>query len=467
MPVAAVHGLAVTGRAVAEAFTRRGWQVRVADDAPVIAHSGFAAAIGAVLHDVSTHDGVSAFLDGADVLVPAPGVPPRSAVVAGALAAGVPVRSEIDIAYEWEQSRPHGGRPVIGITGTDGKTTTTMIAAHLLRSAGLRVEEVGNTDLPFMAAVDDDTIDAFVVECSSFRLQWTDVFRCHAATWLNFAPDHLDWHPTLDHYREAKERIWAHVRPTDVAVAPSGQQMIADAAGRCGARVVTFGIGHGDYRVDHGAGGDRLVGPGGTLCRVADMWRSMPHDITNSLAAAALVLESGLVPVASVPAGLASFVPARHRIELVGTFGGSPWYDDSKATSPHAALTAIRAFDRLVLIAGGRNKGLDLSELASEPHRMHGVVAIGDDAEPVARAFEGVCEVRRAGSMAEAVSLAADLAGPGVPVVLSPGCTSYDWYRNYNERGDDFQESVRRHHAGNGHAGNDRGMSIHGKEDGQ
>ena len=444
MAVAAVHGLAVTGRAVARAFVGRGYAVRVADDAPTGEHTRFAEGIGAAVHDVSAAGSIAAFLEGVDVLVPAPGVPPHSAVITAAIAAGIPVRSEIDIAYEWEQSRAHGGRPILGVTGTDGKTTTTMIAAHLLRSAGLRAEEVGNTDIPFMAAVDDDSVDVFVVECSSFRLQFTDAFRCHAAVWLNFAPDHLDWHPDLDHYRSAKERVWAHARTTDVAVAPFADPSIVGAAGRSGARVVTFGLDHGEYRVDS----DRLVGPGGSLCAVPMIWRSMPHDITNSLAAAALVLESGLVPVASIAAGLSSFVPARHRIELVGSFGGSDWYDDSKATSPHAALTAIRSFDRLVLIAGGRNKGLDLSELAAEPARMHGVVAMGDDAEAVAAAFDGVCEVRRAGSMEEAVASAAALAEPGVPVVLSPGCTSYDWYRNYNERGDDYQQTVRRHFGG-------------------
>ena len=440
MATAAVHGLAVTGTAVARAFVRRGFDVRVADDSPTADHARFAGEIGATLHDVSTPVGISRFLEGVDVLVPAPGVPPHSQVIVAALASGVPVRSEIDIAYEWEQERAHGGRPVLGVTGTDGKTTTTMIAAHLLRTAGMKVEEVGNTDVPFMAAVDDDSIDAFVVECSSFRLYNTDLFRCHAAVWLNFAPDHLDWHPTLDHYREAKESIWAHVRHTDVAVAPVSDPSIIGSAERSGARVVTFGLGHGDYRVD----GGRLVGPGGTLCRVESLWRSMPHDITNSLAAAALVLESGLIPVGSVAEGLRTFESAHHRIELVGTFAGSAWFDDSKATSPHAALTAIRAFDRLVLIAGGRNKGLDLNELASEPGRMHAVVAMGDDGDAVAAAFEGVCDVRRASTMEEAVELAAGLTVPGVPVVLSPGCTSYDWYRNYNERGDDFQRTVRR-----------------------
>ncbi|MFM9132496.1 MAG: glutamate ligase domain-containing protein, partial [Actinomycetota bacterium] len=171
----------------------------------------------------------------------------------------------------------------------------------------------------------------------------------------------------------------------------------------------------------------------------------MPHDITNSLAAAALAVESGLVRGASTAGALAGFVPAGHRIELVGRFGGSDWYDDSKATSPHAALTAIRSFDRLVLIAGGRNKGLDLRQMASEPQRMTAVVAIGDDAALVADAFRGICPVETAASMEDAVRLAARLASSGEPVVLSPGCTSYDWYRNYNERGDDYQAAVRRH----------------------
>jgi UDP-N-acetylmuramoylalanine--D-glutamate ligase len=168
----------------------------------------------------------------------------------------------------------------------------------------------------------------------------------------------------------------------------------------------------------------------------------MPHDITNSLAAAALVVESGLVSADAIANALSNFESAHHRIEFIGEHKGSAWYDDSKATSPHAALTAIRAFDRLVLIAGGRNKGLDLSLMASEPARMLGVVAIGDDASLIAAAFEGVCPVRTAANMHEAVAEAALLAEPGTAVVLSPGCTSYDWYRNYNERGEHFTQCV-------------------------
>jgi UDP-N-acetylmuramoylalanine--D-glutamate ligase len=168
----------------------------------------------------------------------------------------------------------------------------------------------------------------------------------------------------------------------------------------------------------------------------------MPHDVTNSLAAAAVAIESGLCAVDQVPQALENFESAHHRIELVGMFQGSEWYDDSKATSPHAALTAIRAFDQLVLIAGGRNKDLDLTQMASEPHRMRGVVAIGDDARTIADAFHSLCPVQIASTMKEAVALAASMAEPGVAVLLSPGCTSYDWYNNYNERGDHFQSEV-------------------------
>jgi UDP-N-acetylmuramoylalanine--D-glutamate ligase len=318
-----------------------------------------------------------------------------------------------------------------------------MIAAHLLRENGFRVAEVGNTDLPFVAAVDSD-VDVFVVECSSFRLRYTTQFRCDASVWLNFAPDHLDWHSDINDYASAKEQMWKFVVDTDVAVFPVGNELIASAAQRSQARAVSFGMSDAAYRTQDGM----LVSPEGSLCGVKNLWRSMPHDVTNSLAASALVIESGLVPATQLATALSNFVSAHHRIEHIGDFDGSAWYDDSKATSPHAALTAIRAFESVVLIAGGRNKDLDLSQMATEPHRMAGVVAIGDDADLVADAFTGVCDVKIALDMSSAVQLAAEMASPGVAVLLSPGCTSYDWYRNYNERGEHFTQCVRDHFGG-------------------
>jgi len=207
MPVAAVHGLAVTGQAVAEALARHGWTVRVSDDRPHPSHGELARSIGAVFHEVGADNGIDSLLDGADMLVPAPGVPPSNRVIVAAESMGIPVRSELDLAYERELLRPGGPRPVLGVTGTDGKTTTTMLAAHILRAAGLGAAEVGNTDVPFLAAVDDPSIDVFVVECSSFRLDRVTSFRCDASVWLNLAPGHLDWHPDLAHYRAPQARL--------------------------------------------------------------------------------------------------------------------------------------------------------------------------------------------------------------------------------------------------------------------
>jgi UDP-N-acetylmuramoylalanine--D-glutamate ligase len=433
----AVLGLALTGTAVARAMNARGIVLRLGDNRISKDHQALAEEIGAVLIDMNAVDAVDALLDGVDTLMPAPGVAPSHPAIVAATQRGIAVRTEIDVAYEWEQSRIGGPRPILGVTGTDGKTTTTMIAAHLLRENGFRVAEVGNTDLPFVAAVDSD-VDVFVVECSSFRLRYTTQFRCNASAWLNFAPDHLDWHPDLDDYASAKEQMWKFVTDTDVAVFPAGQELISSAAQRSRARTVSFGLSHASYCVQDG----ELLSPSGVLCEVKNLWRAMPHDITNSLAAAAMVIESGLVSASDLAPALASFTSAHHRIEHIGDFDGSAWFDDSKATSPHAALTAIRAFDSVVLIAGGRNKDLDLNQMATEPHRMVGVVAIGDDAQLVADAFAGVCDVKTAEDMPSAVQMASSMASPGVAVLLSPGCTSYDWYSNYNERGEHFTQCV-------------------------
>ena len=435
----AVFGLAIAGAAAARALVVRGIEVVLSDDAITDEQRHLASELGCTIVPVATQSDIAAFLDGVDVLIPAPGVAPHHRVIVEALARGISVRTEIDIAYEWEQQRSGGPRPILGVTGTDGKTTTTMITAALLRGGGRSVGEVGNTDLPFMAAI-GLPFDAFVVECSSFRLQFTDAFRCGASVWLNLAPDHLDWHGSLESYTEAKRRLWAYSRTSDVVIAPVDNEMILESARATPARCVTFGLDAGDYTVSSGS----LVSPLGVICSVDELWRSLPHDITNSLAAAALVIESGLSAVGEVAAPLHNFESAHHRIELIGHFDGSAWYDDSKATSPHAALTAIRSFEHVVLIAGGRNKDLDLAQMATEPKRMAGVVAIGDDAEAIRRSFEGVCDVRDAMSMDEAVALAHGMAKNGETVLLSPGCTSYDWYNNYNERGDDFQDKVRK-----------------------
>jgi UDP-N-acetylmuramoylalanine--D-glutamate ligase len=180
----------------------------------------------------------------------------------------------------------------------------------------------------------------------------------------------------------------------------------------------------------------------GRIMPISEMGRSLPHDVSNALAATAVCLEAGLANVADVASALQSFENAPHRIQFVGEKGGVRWFNDSKATSPHAVSVALNSFENIVLIAGGKNKGLDLSALAEQPSRMRAVVAIGDASDEVAHAFTGVCEIKRATSMQEAVNMADSFAQDGDVVLLSPGCTSYDWYANYGQRGEDFMKCV-------------------------
>jgi UDP-N-acetylmuramoylalanine--D-glutamate ligase len=204
--------------------------------------------------------------------------------------------------------------------------------------------------------------------------------------------------------------------------------------------------------------GNELVGPQGVLLATSAMKRSLPHDVQNGLAAAAMCLESGVATRAGVVQALQEFEPSHHRIELIATKNGVRWFDDSKATSPHAARTALRAFPQIVLIAGGRNKGLNLSELALEHEHVKAVVCIGESAQEIAAAFSGLCPTAIATSMQEAIETAGSLVSPNEVVLLSPACTSFDWYKNYEERGCDFATRVKKYvgHEDSQHEGEGR-----------
>lgn len=433
-----VFGLGVAGMAVASALHKRGETVILADDEFTKEHGDFARTLNCEFVDMSDEKLAVSILQRINRLAPAPGISESHHVITAARQMGLTIASELELAYNFEEQRNGGPRPMLGITGTDGKTTTTLMTAAMLHAAGHKSMAVGNTDTPLIAALDTDT-QVFAVECSSFRLANCQHFRTRASVWLNIAPDHLDWHTSMESYSLAKAQLWAHTRAGDVAVAPADDARILQIAQQSTARTVTFGSVQGDYHAQDG----RLNSPHGAIMNISDMKRAMPHDITNALAAAAISIESGLVEPSHVAKALAEFDNAPHRIEYVETIDGVKWFNDSKATSPHASAVAINSFQNIVLIAGGRNKGLDLSELADQPKRMKAVVAIGDDAPEIEKAFDGVCRVVRGGSMQEAVQLARTLAVSGDVVLLSPACTSYDWYNNYMERGEDFMQCVR------------------------
>ena len=423
-------GFGLANRAVADALVRRGHTVAALDDRPTPEAQAVAERLGVGL---TTVDGHLRSCREADFIVPTPGLPEHHAAFTQADDAGTPVVSEFDLAAVWDD------RPVLAVTGTNGKTTTVELAVAALVAAGRRAVAAGNTDIPLVAALDDEDADVFVVEASSFRLARADRFRPDVVVWLNFAPDHLDVHRDLASYEAAKARLFTLGAAGRIVANRDDPVVMRNVP--AGASVSTFGT-DGDWRRD----GDDLIGPGGVFAAVDELWRSLPHDVSNTLAAAAAVEAFG-VGSETVAAAAGSFSAPAHRVSPVGCLDGQPYFDDSKATTPHATLAALRGFDEVVLIAGGRNKGVDLSELVEGVAHVRAVVAIGDAACEVAGAFTGRVPVASADSMAAAVDAARQLSAGEVPVLLSPGCASFDWYSGYGERGDDFARLVREREA--------------------
>jgi UDP-N-acetylmuramoylalanine--D-glutamate ligase len=437
----AVIGFGVTGRAVARALLQRGDTPVVFDDGCSPAASAVAADLGVVLEHTPPPASLPSHLASCDLVVPSPGVPFAHPVYTAAAVAGVPVRAEIELAAEI--ARQAGTPQVVAITGTNGKTTVTTLVTAMLQASGRRAMAAGNIGVPLIEAVDSGA-EIAVAEVSSFQLQFTETFRPVVSCWLNLAADHLDWHPSLAHYREAKERIWANQGRGDTAVVNADDPTVAAAAAHIGGdvRVLRFSAGGGaDFRID----GNQLTGPdGGTLIPIAELPRAWPHDLANALAAAAVALSAGATP-AGCRQALASTPPLPHRVSFVGEGSRVRWYDDSKATTPASVLAAVAGFSSVVLIAGGRNKGLDLGALAATVPPVRAVVAIGEASAEVEAVFTGLAPVRTAGTMDAAVCAAASLARPGDAVLLSPGCASFDWYSSYRARGEHFASIVSLH----------------------
>jgi UDP-N-acetylmuramoylalanine--D-glutamate ligase len=438
-----LHGMGITNRAAARALLARGRTVVLGDDGDprrlqALAEELVGATSGTPRHVHSPdRDTLDAVLARVDAVVPTPGLDERHSLFAAATAAGVAVLSEFDLAGAWDD------RPVLAVTGTNGKTTVTTLVDAMLDASGLRSAAVGNTEVPLVEAIEDPATQVFVVEASSFRLAHSRRFRPRVGTWLNFAEDHLDVHRTIADYRDAKARIWADQRTDDTAVVNADDPQVAALApsGPGAPRVLRYGLDTADEALDYLVRDGLLCGPDGLeLAAVDELWSALPHDRSNALAAAATALAGG-ASVQGVRHALTTFEGLAHRVQLVAEIGGVRYYDDSKATAPHATLSAIGGFESVVLIAGGRNKGLDLSVLGDTP-QVRAVVGIGEAAEQVVAGFSGR-PTAVAPTMRDAVRAASEMARDGDVVLLSPGCASFDWYGSYAERGDDFVAEVR------------------------
>ena len=424
-------GFAVTNRAVCAQLVERGHPVVAVDDAPDDQIRGHAADLEIDLLERPAAQEWPSLVSGASAIIPTPGLPESHPSLSAAAAEGTPVVSEFDLAQQWD------ARPTLAVTGTNGKTTVTLLAAAMLEASGIAVATAGNTETPLVDAIRDPRPEAFVVEASSFRLGHSRCFRPTVGAWLNFAPDHLDVHSSLTSYRAAKAALWSRADEHTTSVVNRDDPVVVDHTPEAG-RVVAFGLDDGDFRVSGGA----LRAWSDDLVEIAELRRAQPHELSNCLAAAAVAMAGG-AHRDGVRAALLGWSGLPHRSALVAEGNGVSFIDDSKATTPHAVCAAVRSVGRAVLIAGGRNKGLDLRPMAEVADRLRSVVAIGEAAPEVEQVFAGLCPVAVAGSMGEAVSIAAELARSGDAVLLSPGCASFDWYSSYAERGSHFSSLAR------------------------
>ncbi len=437
-----VVGLATTGASVVSYTRAAGHDVTVLDDVPGTGEA-YATRVARAESDgarlLERPDAAAAATEGraADLVVPSPGVHPDHPALVAAHEAGVPVRSEIDLAAARLRARPDAPK-LVAVTGTNGKTTVTTLIDAILREAGITSAAAGNIGRPLLEAAGDD-VQVVVAEVSSFQLAFTtDAFAPDVAVLLNVAEDHLDWHGSVDAYAQAKAELFRHQGPSGLVVVNRDDPVALALAATAPAPVVRFGTGlpaPGDY----GVVGSDLVGPPGVLAAVPAS--GAPHDTANALAAAAAALAVG-ADIDAVARALDGFGGLAHRVQLVAERGGVRWYDDSKATNPHATAGALAGFEHVVLIAGGRNKGLDLGGLRVHAPQLRAVVAIGEAAGEVEAAFAGAVPVVRADSMREAVRVASAHAQSGDAVLLSPACASFDWYESYATRGDDFAREV-------------------------
>ena len=430
-PALLLAGFGAANQAAARALVARGHDIVAFDDRGGPEAVAAAASCGLDLIVAPDPHRLVDLVRAAGAVIPTPGMPENHPVLAAAASLRVPTASEFDLAGAWDS------RPIAAVTGTSGKTTVTEMIVAALECSGVEAAAAGNNDLPLVSAVELAGVEVFVVEASSFRLSHSRCFEADAACWLNFAPDHLDVHSDAASYEAAKARLWKCLPPTGTAVANRRDATVMSHL-RDDRAASTFSD---EGRADWWRDADGLTGPGGPIVGVGELRRSMPHDVANALAAAATATLVGAT-AEGVAEALRAYEPGAHRVQWVATIDGVAFYDDSKATTPHATVAALRCFEAAVLIAGGRNKGLDLRRLRDAADRVICVVAFGEAAGEVAEAFAADRPVLTAEDMAEAVELAATAAEPGAAVLLSPACASFDGYSGYAARGEDFARVV-------------------------
>ena len=379
-----------------------------------------------------------------DLIVVSPGVPLSTPEIQQVLAFGVPLIGELELASQGLKGQ------IIAITGSNGKTTTTSLVGHILQQAGVETKVGGNIGLPVVELVGESTDETWsVLEVSSFQLETIDTFRPHIAAVLNITPDHLDRHGTFENYAAAKARITENQAAKDFLVLNAEDKPTQMVAAKATAQIFWFSavrrIKQGAFV--HGDGVYFLAAEGGTpepVMPVAEIPLRGAHNVENVLAAIAMARLAG-VSAGAVRTGIVSFQAVEHRLQFVAKVRGVDYYNDSKATNVDATAKALASFAGGVrVILGGKDKGSDYTELLSLlRERAVAVYTIGTAAGIIERQLAGEIKIERAGTLAEAVRLAAAAAQPGETVLLAPACSSFDQFENYEHRGRVFTELVR------------------------
>lgn len=428
-----VIGLGVTGMSAAQFCAARGARVTAADERPREAlgdlagmPAGVELSIGVPLPD----------FDRFDLLVPSPGVPQ-----ARYRDAQIPAWGDIEIA----------GRalpiPIVAVSGTNGKSTTVCLIEAMLRGAGLRAQAAGNLGTAALSLV-GAPLDVAVLEVSSFQLESVDAFRPRVSVVLNLTPDHLDRHGDMDGYAAAKARLLRRQGPEDVAVLNADDPRVwaMSESVDCRARIVGFSRTRPLERGVYADSGCAVVADESGTRRVSIAAPSLPgpHNLENILASFAAVSALGdHLDLRRAARALARFRGLPHRCEIVGRVGGITYVNDSKATNPDAAARSLASFDGPVWwIAGGRDKGLDFAALAGAAADARSALLIGEAADNLAAVLDGVVPVHHCGDLTTAVQFAHSHADPGDIVLLSPACASFDQFKGFADRGDQFRALV-------------------------
>ncbi len=435
-----VIGLARTGLATARFCADRGAKVTAIERQPESAVADAAQSLRARGVRVECGGDFPELFAGAELIIPSPGVPANSPALLEARARGAVVWSEIELAWRFLRGR------LVGITGSNGKTTTTALVGHILRTAQLPVQLGGNIGVPLISLVDESTDATITVaELSSFQLELVDKFCPDIAVILNLTPDHLDRHASFEEYAAAKWRIFANQHEGDAAILNADDEEVARRQLN-GQRILWFSR---QRRVPNGAyiGDSQIVlrdgSAGMPLLRCDEIQLRGNHNLENAMGAAIAAHLAG-ASIEFVAEGLRTFTGVEHRLEFLAEIAGVRFYNDSKATNVDATLKALDSFtEPLRVILGGKDKGGDYSVLR-EPLRHHArqALLIGAAAEKIAADIGGAVPLEMAGTLEGAVARAFAAAQPGDVVLLAPACASFDQFQNFEHRGHVFKQLV-------------------------